>query len=244
MLHLRFILLLTCGSIFLLGFSPSGIAQQYLAGRIHKKDSPEVLLGVTVENLPLHKFDQSDMGGNYRIPASPGDRVVFSITGYRPDTVIVSESMLSDRYEVFLVPNVVQLSTVKVGDLNSYQVDSLQRIQDYASFYEDHSSTSLLGHTTPTDGVGITFSPIGFFSKGEKQKRALKKRLLRDEEQFYINYRFSRPFVAKLTRFGGDTLQLFMERYRPTYKFCRKASEQDMLLYVNDHLTEFRKSGL
>jgi hypothetical protein len=219
----------------------SGRAQQMLAGRIHKKNSQDVLLAVTVENLALYKFDQSDMGGNYRIQASPGDRVVFSITGYRPDTVTVDEGILSDRYEVYLVPNVVQLATVDVGGLNAYQVDSLQRIQDYEAFYHDRTPTSLLGRSTPASGVGITFSPISFFSKKVKDKKKLKKRLAGDEEEFYISYRFSRNYISRLTKLNEDSLTLFIERYRPTYKFCRSASEEDMLNYVNDHFKQFMK---
>ena len=219
----------------------SGRAQQFLAGRVHKKDSPDVLLAVTVENLVLQKYDQSDMGGNFRIPASPGDRVAFSIAGYRSDTVLVTESMLTDRYEVYLVPNVVQLTTVKVGDLNSYQVDSLQRLQDYESFYNDHTSTSILSHSTPESGFGVTFSPFSFFSKKERDKRRLRKRLASDEMEYYVSYRFSRTYVWRLTRLDEDSLTLFMARYRPTYKFCRAANDQDMLNYVNARFKEFMK---
>jgi hypothetical protein len=194
---------------------------------------------VTVHNSTQHQYDQSDMGGNFKIVGAVGDTIVFSFSEYRPDTVLVMEDMLIDRYDVFLSPKVTQLATVTIADVNTYALDSMQRRRDYESFYEDHSSTSLLAHQTPTDGVGLTFSPISFLSRKEKRKRALGKRLERDEKQFYINYKFPRNYVAKLTSLTGDSLQLFMVRYRPSYAFCRNASSEDMLIYINDHFKEF-----
>jgi hypothetical protein len=45
------------------------------------------------------------------------------------------------------------------------------------------------------------------------------------------------------TRLTGDSLQLFLRRYRPSYKFCRKANSEDILLYINDKLVLFRKGS-
>jgi hypothetical protein len=35
-----------------------------------------------------------------------------------------------------------------------------------------------------------------------------------------------------------------MVTYRPTYKFCRNASNEDMLLYINEKLKLFQKTWL
>ena len=230
-----------CKLLLLFSFPLTAHAQQYFAGKVYKDTSDEVLGAVTVEDLASGKYDHTDMGGNFKIEASLGDRVVFSFAGYHSDTLTVSAAMLRDRQEVYLVPNFVQLQTVRVGDLNAYQVDSLQRIQDYESFYHDHTPTGVLAHSTPESGFGITFSPISYFSKKDEDKRKLRKRLARDEEAFYIDYRFSRNYVGKLTRLNGDSLTEFMGRYRPTYKFCRAANDQDIMNYVNVHYKEFMK---
>ena len=92
---------------------------------------------------------------------------------------------------------------------------------------------------------GFNFSPIGFFSKQEKQKRRLKQRLKDEEErdrQAYIDARFPRARIARLTMLSGDSLNIFMALYRPSFNFCRNISNQDMLLYINDKLVLFRGS--
>jgi hypothetical protein len=235
--------ILRLGYVFsLLAVPISMNAQRFLAGKIYKKNTDEVIVAVTVEDIHVLRYSSSDMGGNYRIEVSLGDTVVFSTAGYRSDTLIVGEATLASRYDLYLSPRVVQLATVNIGDLNSYEVDSIQRRADYESFYQDHYTT-VVSHNGPTDGLGIAFSPFDHFSKKEKRQRELRKRLIRDEEQFYINYKFPRPYVAKLTGLTGDSLQLFMVRNRPTYSFCRNATEQDMLLYINDRLILFRRGA-
>jgi hypothetical protein len=47
-----------------------------------------------------------------------------------------------------------------------------------------------------------------------------------------------------VTGLKGDSLQLFMVTYRPTYKFCRSATNEDILLYINEKLKLFQKTYL
>ena len=228
--------LLTC-----LGFYSAGYSQQLLRGKIQKKGSSEILIAVNITNLSRGKFNVSDLGGNYRIPASPGESVVFSSAGYLPDTIRVTQAMLAAEFPVYMIPHLVALASVRVGELSKYQIDSLQRRKDYANVLDKKHPVKLWNEKRPGDEPGFNFSPLGFFSETEKQKRRLKKRLAQEETDYYIDSKFSFIRVARLTRLTGDSLRLFMIRYRPSYKFCRTASNQDMLIYINDKLVLFKK---
>lgn len=214
---------------------------QLLFGKVLKKNSHEVIAAVTVHDLHNNKYDQSDLGGNYRIQVQPGDTVVFSSTGYLSDTVGVDTLILVDRYEVFLKADIKELTAIKIGDLNAFQADSLQRREDYSMFYASRASPAMENHTTNEGGFGLIFHPFSYLDKHATERRRLKKRLDQEERDDYINYKFSRNFVYRLTGLDDDSLDLFMNRYRPSYDFCRKATQADMLLYVNDHFKVFRK---
>jgi hypothetical protein len=232
--------ILTYCSLLLLFFSSEGFAQQTLGGKIHKKGSSELLMSVTVENLSSHRFNESDIGGNYRIAAQQGDSVIFSSTAYRPDTLIVSAFMLAEGFDIYLQPHVETLAAVRVGSLSNYQIDSIERWKDY-DWVAPKQKVKLVDRTREAgDGVGISFSPQ-FKTHEDKEKARLKKRLDEEEQEFYIDFRFSREYVVRLTHFQGDSLQTFMKDYRPTYGFCREATSQDMLLYVNDSMKKFKK---
>lgn len=213
---------------------------QQLGGRISKKESSEIIQGANISNLTQKKRNVSDMGGNYLIAAAPGDTIVFSSAGYKPDTIIVRVSILSSDYDVSLAPNITRLQNVTVTDYDKYQADSIERRNNYATLLDKKHPVKLMNEKRPGDAPGFNFSPIGYFSKGEKEKRRLKERIEKQEEDFFIDYKFPASRVSQLTGLKGDSLRIFMYRYRPTYKFCREASSQDILMYVNEKMKKFK----
>jgi hypothetical protein len=228
--------------ILLLFFSFEGLSQDLLTGKVLRKNSSEVLVSVSVQNHSRKKYTQSDMGGNFRVPAAEGDTVLFTSAGYRPDTLVVRSYMYFDGFEVAMDPNVMSLKAVQVGALSNYEQDSIQRWKDY-EYLTSKPKTKLLDNIDRSrhgeDGIGITITPK-LHSSEDRDRFRLKKRLDQQEEDYYVDFRFSPEYVAKLTRFQGDTLRRFMTLYRPSYAFCRSAGTVDMLLYVNDSLIKFR----
>ncbi len=215
-------------------------SQQYIKGKIYSTTGDEVVASVTVQNISARRFNISDASGNFRIQAEEGDTLVFSSVTYLADTVVVSFFMFKTDYDISLRPHVVTLSSVTVGGLTNYQIDSINRRDYYKDFYKgSFSKVAMDKGTRKGDGVGVSFSGLNYFSTGEKQKRELKHQLEQDEKEKYIDSRFSPLYISKLTRLQGDSLKEFMLLYRPNYAFCRKASSEDMLLYINDSVRKF-----
>ena len=230
--------------LFCLAFSSIGFAQQQLTGKTIKRGGTEIIIGVNVINRTLVKGNISDMGGNYKIPARPGDTIIFSSAGYRPDTLIVRSYMFGESWLVDLRPNIAALPSVSVEEESNYQSDSLKRRDEYRWLLDRKHPVKLMNEKRPGDAPGFSFSPLGYYSKTEKDKRRLKRRLQQEEEDYYIDYKFPPVRVAQLTRLKGDSLQLFLRLYRPSYAFCRKANSEDILLYINDKVSVFRKTQL
>lgn len=230
--------------ILLLIVACAGYAQPWLTGKIFKKASTDVLAGVTVHNLHTSRHNTSDAGGNYKIEAHRGDTIIFSSAGYRPDTITVTNTMIVNEYDAYLSPNIIVLKTVEVDPLDKYLQDSIRRHEEYAFLLDKKHPVKLINEKRAGDPPGLNFSPVGYFSKGEQQKRRLKRRLAAEEErdrQAFIDARFSAARMAQLTKLSGDALHRFMLRYRPDFNFCRYASSLEMLLYINDRLILFKK---
>jgi len=149
--------------------------------------------------------------------------------------------MFDENFLVSLWPNVMRLQSVEVDESRNYQLDSMQRREEYSFILDKKHPVKLWNEKRSADGPGFSFSPIGYFSKKEKEKRRLKKKLQQEEEDYYVDSRFPVARVAQLTRLTGDSLRLFIYRYRPSYQFCRGATNQDIFLYINDKLKLFRK---
>lgn len=232
-LLLSFILGIGCLSTF-------AQTSTFLTGKVVDDLYDRVVMGATVKNLSGNSISQSDMGGNYKVKAASGDKIAFTCIGYTPDTITVTTDMLSGTYNISLTRNVIELEEVAVGDLNAYQVDSISRIEEFGEVL-GKSNNKLVGGkgNTPTDGVGVTFSPLSHFSKDEKNRRRFKKRFEEQEREYYIDYKFPHLYVAKITGLTGDSLRAFMFKYRPDYEFCRDNTREGMLVYINDSYREF-----
>lgn len=216
----------------------TGFAQQFLTGKVSKRDNLEMLSSVSVYNQTLRKHSLSDEAGNYRIMAQPGDIVIFSSVGYHADTIAVSAKMLGAEFPILLDLRPVSLQAVTVGSLSNYQLDSLERRQVYSWIYEQQPQP-VVERQRQGDGVGVELNVIPHGSSEVRQRLKLKKRILREEEQHYVSYRFSADYISRLTHLEGDSLKQFMVRYRPTYDFCRSAANIDILVYINDSFKKF-----
>lgn len=211
-------------------------AQQTLKGKVYEAFTDSVLSAVNIFNTHTKNSVRSAADGSYGIAASEGDILIFSASGFRTDTIEVSFSLLLTPFDLNLHRQVVSLKEVRVT--GSYQADSLVRRNYYSHIYAKQAG--ITGRNRPANGVGVTLSPVSFFSKESKQKRGLRKRLEKEEKENYIDHSFAMPWVKNVTGLDGDSLSVFMYRYRPSYKFCRKTDRQGMLIYINDKLKEFR----
>jgi hypothetical protein len=211
-------------------------AQSTVKGKIYDAKTDSTIAAVNVFNINTKQSARSDPGGGYSITATEDDQLVFSIVGYRPDTVTVVYSMLLAQHDVTLRNEIITLKNVTVT--SSYQGDSLARRNYYDNMYK---LPNITGHNTPQYGFGISLSPFSHFSQEAKQKRQLKKRLIKEEEEYYVERSFPKQWVASMTGLRGDSLIRFMMLYRPSYSFCRKSSREQMLIYVSEKLKEFKK---
>ena len=216
-----------------------GFAQQFLVGKVRRKDDLEILRSVNIYNQTQRKHNLSDEEGNYRIAAQAGDIVIFSFVGYRTDTIHVTAAIVGKDLPVLLDLRPVSLQPVTVGSLSNYQLDSLERRQIYSWIYEQERQP-VVEPQRQGDGVGVELNVIPHGSSEVRQRLKLKKRILREEEQHYVDFRFSADYVSHLTNLRSDSLKQFMEHYRPTYDFCRKAAGVDILVYISDSFKKFK----
>jgi hypothetical protein len=230
-----------CPLLLLFLFSLTCDAQQFLTGKIYKKNSTEALLSVSIHNITANRYDLSDEDGSYHMQAMPGDHIAFSSVGYRADTVTVTASLLTAACPIYLDIRPQELQAVRVGEYSNYQLDSMDRRKEYAWVYEHENTPHVARDRQGADGVGVTLNIFRNSSSAAKQRIHLEKRLQKEEEDYYVDYRYNQSYVTKITRLKGDSLKEFMRRYRPSYDYCRKAANVDILVYINDSYKQYMK---
>lgn len=216
--------------------------QQFLTGKIYKANSTEHLVSVSIHNITQQRYDLSEEDGSYHIQAAPGDHISFSSVGFKADTVTVTASILTAAYPVYLDVRAQTLQTVRVGQYTNYQLDSMDRRKEYAWVYDHETAPHVARDRQGADGVGVTLNIFRNSSSAAKQRIKLGKRLEKEEEDYYVDSRYNKDYVTKITKLKGDSLADFMRRYRPSYDYCRKAANVDILVYINDSYKQYMKA--
>ena len=222
--------------MFVSGFSINILQAQKVTGKIYAAHHNEVVGGASVLNKNLQQFIQADSDGYYSMNVREGDTLIFSAIGFLPDTQLVQYYMLNAVLDVSLEKQEYILPYVIVN--SNYHFDSLQRRNEYQDIFK---MPGITGGNTPSNGFGISLSPVSYFSRATRQKRMLRKKLLKQEQEYFIDYSFPQQWVKQLTGLDDRSLKLFMYSYRPTYQFCRKTDRAGMILYVNEKLKEFKQ---
>lgn len=214
--------------------------QQLLRGKVTSDDGLEMLTDVNIQNLRSRDINTSDVGGNFKILVSYGDEILFTSSGYLSDSIYVDSTIDFNLLIVKLKPNVVALKSVTVDEMTKYKRDSLQRRLDYDNIYGKVHPAKVMNEKREGDDPGFSFSPLDYYSTKEVQKRKLERRLADNEENYFIDMKFSTSLVIHLTGLKGDSLYIFMNRFRPTYSYCRSSSRMDMIVYINDMFVLFK----
>ncbi len=215
-------------------------AQQFLTGKVFKKNSTETLMSVSIHNITAQRYDLSEENGSFRIQVQVGDHVSFSSVGYIADTITVTASDLTADFPVYLDVRSERLQAAVVSQKSNYQLDSLDRRKEYAWVY-DHGNTPRVDHNRQGDGVGVTLNIFRNASTKDQQRIKLEKRLEKEEQEYYIDSRYNKEYVTRITHLKGDSLVQFMQKYRPSYDYCRKAANVDILVYINDCYKQYMK---
>src|SRR5438105_996517 len=117
--------------LFLLIQSSIGLSQQHLFGKVRMREPSGFITGVVATNISKDKINVSDRGGNYKVVATKGDTITFTCPGYFSDTVIANDYYLSKGFTVTLTARIRVLPTVQVYERTNYQLDSMQRRDEY-----------------------------------------------------------------------------------------------------------------
>ncbi|RZS71929.1 hypothetical protein EV199_3842 [Pseudobacter ginsenosidimutans] len=182
----------------------------------------------------------TDSLGRYSIPVLDTDSIWFSYLGKPTPKYAVKSIPNINQFELSLHVTVTNLPAVTVKSPN-YRMDSLQNRRDYDKYF-NYQKPGLSPSINPDGRVGADLNElIGFFQfRRNKRMAQFRDRLIREEEEKYIDHRFSRPLIIKLTGLRGAELEAFMMQYRPSVWFVRVATDYEVGMYIKECFLKYR----
>lgn len=201
-----------------------------------------VLYPATVRNKQTNYRVFTDNGGYYRITANQGDTILVSFIGYMPQTFVVANSVGVETHDIRLELQERFLPSVEVSERwNPYQLDSIRRYEEYRPFLETKNRTLVDTDKRYQGGFGLTFSPFTRYSRRQKDLRKFKELYAKHEMQSYIDYRYSKTFVQRVTGLTGDSLLQFMHKYQPPYEMLRQMNNETLIYWISERALLWRK---
>ena len=239
----KFIYILCAGcTILLVLLAYPAKAQFKVKGTVYDSSRLYPVQSVTVVSTG-GKGTFTNANGDYEIEVGEMDSIWFSFLG-KP-TVKFPVLKMTDplHFDISIQINIMVLKGVTVSPRN-YRLDSIQNRRDYAKIFNYEKPKLKATTSGPANEVGVGFDLdeiIRMFQfRRNKNMLQFQQRLVQQEQDKFIDHRFNKQLVRRLTNLTGESLDSFMVMYRPTYEFTLLTSDYDFQSYIKKCYGQFK----
>lgn len=176
---------------------------------------------------------------------SAKDSIWFSLIGKTTMKYPVDTISNLDNFNVMIHIRSFELPEVKVRN-SYYKFDSIQNRKDYAKVFDFRKPGLRLSNSPTYNPGGLTVGfdldeIINMFRvKRNRSILSLQKRLLDQEQEKYVNNRYSKQFVRKITKLQSPELDTFMARYRPDYEVVQLLNDLELGYYIQQSFEQYK----
>jgi hypothetical protein len=190
----------------------------------------------------------SDSVGHYNLLVFSDDSVHFTFRNKTTVWFPVKDMKYSSQFDIALKIRIQdRYQTLKevVVIKKSYRQDSLENRQKYSKIFNGSTGglrlteSSMLGGGTPGLDPNEIINMFRF--RRNRNLRNLQKRLLDEEAKKFIDYRFNKNLVKRISGLESPDLETFMRVWRPTYDLCAGAEEYDFHYFILEASKLFKK---
>lgn len=192
----------------------------------------------------------TDSVGRFIILCNKKDSVWFSYINKNTQKYPVDTIRDFSDFTIALYVDAAWLPAVKVRNSN-YYMDSMQNRVDYAKVFNFKKPSIGIVSTSPsnyspgglTAGFDLTELINMFRFRRNKQILSMQERLLKEEQDKYINHRFTKLLVKKLTNIDSSRLEDFMQLCRPSYDLLTTMNDIELGYYIEQCYKIYERNG-
>jgi len=232
--------------IFLATLSSSATAQFQLSGMVFDSTRRNLVEGVQVF-CTCGTMSFTDSLGRYSLFVGETDSVFFFFrnkpTQLFPVSAIKTPETFDISLQVYVPGRYKYLEEVVIYGRNRRQ-DSIENRLQYEKIFEHNNGGLRVSAAPGASGIGAGLdveSLINMFRfRYNRSQSRFAERLIREEQDRYIDYRFNAKIVKKLTTFSdGPLLDQFLEEYKPDYLLLTQTLDIELYQYIQAAAKEF-----
>ncbi|HTE11512.1 MAG TPA: hypothetical protein VK645_11085 [Chitinophagaceae bacterium] len=218
--------------VLLLLYKPA-TAQVIIKGKVFDMSRTQPLSAVSVLSTS-GVGTVTDSTGSYTLLVNETDSIWFSYLNKPTPKFAVAGINFFNGFDISLHVPITELKEVKIMP-RSYKRDSIQNRLDYAKAFDfKKPGISLSNPSSGAFGVGLDLDAfINMFNFRKNRRMAhFQQRLIQEEQDKFIDHRFTKALVRKITRLSGPEQDDFMKKYRPSLEFTSMATDYEFAEYI------------
>jgi hypothetical protein len=215
-----------------------------ISGTVYDSTKLYVVPGVNVAGTS-GVLTTTDSLGAYHINVSENDSLSFF---YRGKSTVKFPVKTIGNYTAFDISLHIRVNSkykllqgVTVFS-DTYRRDSMENRMEYAKIF-DLQKPTIRSSSNPGEPPGLDVDELinMFHFRKNKQNLAFQKRMVEDEQDHYVDYRFNSRLINRITGLGGDTLTKYKKLYRPSYYFVVSSTLARFYEYILNTSYIFKK---
>jgi carboxypeptidase-like protein len=215
--------------------SEIAIGQETISGTIYDSSQRYPMPGVSVMGTS-GGGTITDSLGHYIIKLRAEDSIYFSYLGKATAKFPVKDIASGQPFDMSLQVTITSLPGVTVWP-RDYGLDSLENRREYQRIF-DYGGAGYVENTKMTrkGTMGVGFDLDMFFKPGEERRMlAFQQRLISEEQDKFVDHRFTKAIVKKITGLQPPALDSFMRIYKPSFEFLKSfETEYQFYKYISD----------
>jgi len=217
-------------------------AQYKVKGTVYDSSRIYPIEAVTVLSTS-GKGTATDSLGRYQLEVSEKDSIWFSFLGKPTHKYAILKIPDITRFDIAMRLKMDVMQEVKIRS-RVYKEDSIQNRKDYAKAFNFRRPNFESMTSVNATGAGIDLQELIrlFQFRKNKSMEKFRERLLEQEREKFIDHRFNKGLVRRLTGLDSAELDQFMIRYRPSFEFTINTSEYDFQFYIKKAGEESKKA--
>ncbi|HTB52082.1 MAG TPA: carboxypeptidase-like regulatory domain-containing protein [Ferruginibacter sp.] len=220
-------LLFVAGNIF---------GQLTVSGTVYDSTRTIPVKNVLIKSKTGHHV-VTDSVGYYTIPVQKNDSLVFIYRNKSTPEFAVSEIEDRSNFDVALRVRVLgKFKTLKEVTITSrsYQEDSIENRQDYEHIFDYHRPGLQTSIAENSGNAGLDLDELidAFRFRRNKELHLMQQRLEEEEREKYVDYRFNKVLIKRITTIDSTDIDVFMKRYRPGFEFTQSSTIADFYQYI------------
>jgi len=224
----------------------TGTAQIQLSGTVYDSTRRNLVMGVQVI-CTCGTMSFTDSVGNYSIYVGEKDSIFFFFSNKPTQKFAVAAIKDFSAFDISISMHVPgrykQLKEIIVYGKTRRQDSIENRLQYDKVFNTDKGGVRFTG-SNPEAGMsaGLDLDALinVFRFRRNKSMAMFQQRLIKEEQDRYINYRFNKTIVQRLTKLKeGPLLDEYMQLYRPEYELLTQIIDIELFLYIQGTAKRF-----